>query len=243
MLELRSAGLPAPAAGGFSTRSGGRSVAPWDSANLGLHVGDDPAHVLANRRLLAATAGLAEDRLVFAQQVHGSGVAVVQGAPAAPPAVDALVTSTAGLGLVMMAADCLPVLLADPRAGVVAAVHAGRAGLAAGVLQETLRVMAELGADPGRTAAAVGPAVCGACYELPEELADEVERTAPGSRTTTRRGTPGVDITAGAEAVLTRAGVGTVRRVGGCTVEQPEDFYSYRASATTGRHAGLVWLA
>ena len=244
-LELLPAGLPGPAAGGFTTRTGGVSAGPWSTAHVARHVGDDPEHVSANRQLLAREVGLAPERLVFAEQVHGRGVALVDdGAAGQAPvaAVDALVTAVPGLALVMMAADCLPVLLAEPVAGVVAAVHAGRQGLAAGVLQEALRVMAEQGAQPGRTSAVLGPAVCGRCYELPTEVADEVEAAVPGSRSRTRQGTAGVDLTAGAEAVLARAGVGQVRRVGGCTLEQPEAFYSYRGSGTTGRHAGLVWL-
>ena len=243
MLELLPAGLPAPAAGGFSTRAGGRSAPPWHAANLGLHVGDDPGHVAANRRLLAEAAGLEVERLAFAEQVHGAGVAVVEtpdGTPA--PGVDALVSATPGTGLVVLAADCLPVLLADPVAGVVAAAHAGRQGLARGVLQETLRVMATLGTRPERTVAALGPGICGCCYELPAEVADEVGRHVPGSRSTTRWDTPGLDVTAGAEGVLARAGVSDVRQVGGCTLEQPDRFYSYRGSGTTGRHAGVVQL-
>jgi len=251
VLELLPAGLPAPADGCFTTRSGGVSGGPWSSANIGLHVGDDPAAVAANRALLAAQLGLAPERLVFAAQVHGRGVALVEaeaeagavaGAAQPVPSVDALVTTAPGIALVMMAADCLPAVLADPVAGVVAAAHAGRQGLAAGVLQETLRVMAEQGAVASRTTAVLGPAVCGACYELPEQVADEVGREVPGSRSTTRQGTAGVDLTAGAQAVLARAGVGEVRRVGGCTLEQPDRFYSYRGSGTTGRHAGVVWL-
>ena len=243
MLELLPAGLPAPAVGGFSTRSGGTSSGPWSSANMARHVGDDPATVEANRVQLAGQLGLAREQLVFAEQVHGRGVALVDGSGAAPvPAVDALVTTTPGVALVMMAADCLPVLLADPVAGVVAAAHAGRQGLASGVLQEALRVMAEQGAQAARTRAVLGPAVCGACYELPAQVADEVERTVPGSRATTRQGTVGIDLAAGAQGVLERAGVGEVTRVGGCTLEQPDRFYSYRGSGTTGRHAGVVWL-
>jgi len=240
--ELLAAPLPPPAAGAFTTRNGGVSAGPWASADLGLHVQDDPAAVHANRAALAGALGL--DRLVFAEQVHGRGVAVVgdDPAPGAVPGVDGLVTRAPGVGLVMMAADCLPVVLADPVAGVVAAAHAGRAGLVDGVLQEVLRVMAEQGGAAGRTTAVLGPAVCGACYELPEELADEVGRRVPGSRTTSRQGTPAADLTAGAEAVLSAAGVARVVRFGGCTVEQPDLFFSHRRTGVTGRHAGVAWL-
>ena len=197
----------------------------------------------ANRTRLAAALGLPVAGLAFAEQVHGRSAAVLDELPDGPAAgVDALVTRRPDLALVVLAADCLPVLLADGQAGVVAAAHAGRAGLAAGVLQETLRALAELGARPERTRAVLGPAVCGRCYELPDELADEVEQQVPGSRSTTRAGTAGVDLRAGAERLLRSAGVEQVTSVGGCTVEQPERYYSYRRDRTTGRHAGVVRL-
>lgn len=239
-LDLLDAALPAPATGVFTTRAGGRSRPPYDGLDLALHVGDDPADVAENRRRLAAAIGATA--LVLAEQVHGAGVAVVTGpADAAHAGTDALVTATPGLALVVLAADCLPVLLADPVAGVVGAAHAGRAGLAGGVLQATLSAMRELGADPASTTAVVGPAACGRCYEVPEAMAAEVERAVPGSRGTTRRGTASVDLTAGAVGLLERAGVAAVRATGGCTLEQPH-LYSYRRDGRTGRHAGVVWL-
>jgi len=243
-LVLVPAGLPAPARGVFTTRAGGVSRGPYDAFDLALHVGDDPAAVTANRALLAEHTSLDAGALVFAEQVHGRGVAVVTGPATEPcPGADALVTATPGLGLVVLAADCLPVLLADPVAGVVAVAHAGRQGLAGGVLQATLAAMAHLGATPAGTSAVLGPAACGACYELPDVLADEVAAAVPGSRTTTRAGTASIDLRAGARALLTRAGIARVQSVGGCTLEQPSRFYSYRRDGRTGRHAGLVQLA
>lgn len=245
-LALLEAGLPAPASGGFTTRAGGTSLPPYDGLDLGLHVGDDPDRVAANRSLLAGAVGLGPGELVLAQQVHGSGVAVVDGAAAGPvgvAGVDGLVTATPGLGLVVLAADCLPVLLADPVARVVGAAHAGRQGLVAGVLQQVLVAMAGLGAVPGRTAAVIGPAVCGGCYELPAALVAEVEAAVPGSASTTRTGAPSADLVAGAAGLLRAGGVADVRAVGGCTVEQPARCFSYRRDGRTGRHAGLVLLA
>ena len=229
----------------FSTRAGGTSLPPYDGLDLGLHVGDDPDRVAANRGLLAGAVGLAPGALVLAEQVHGSGVAVVDAAagPLGVAGVDGLVTATPGLGLVVLAADCVPVLLADPVAGVVGAAHAGRQGLVAGVLQEVLAAMAGLGAVPSRTAAVIGPAVCGRCYELPAELVAQVEAAAPGSAATTRTGAPSSDLVAGARALLRTGGVADVRAVGGCTVEQPARCFSYRRDGRTGRHAGLVLLA
>jgi len=233
--------LPGPARGLFTARTGGVSTGPYSGLNLALHVGDDPAHVAQNRVLLQSE--ISAEGLAFAEQVHGRGVAVLDAVPpAAVPGVDALVTARRGLGLVVLAADCLPVLLADPVAGVVAAAHAGRQGLAAGVLPAVLEAMAALGATPAGTTAVLGPAACGRCYEVPEPMADDVERQVPGSRATTCAGTPSVDLTAGATAQLRAAGLAQVSAVGGCTLEQ-QHLYSYRRDSRTGRHAGVVLLA
>jgi hypothetical protein len=102
--------------------------------------------------------------------------------------------------------------------------------------------MAEQGARLGRVHAAIGPGICGRCYEVPPDMAAEVDAAAPGSRSTTDRGTAGLDLTAGATRQLADAGVRHTSAVGGCTVEQPERFYSYRRDHRTGRHAGIVWL-
>jgi len=242
-LALLDAALPSPARGSFTSRAGGLSPAPYAGLNLALHVGDDAALVTANRDRLADAVGLAPRALVFAEQVHGPGVAVVDGPVAGPlPGVDALVTATRGLGLCVLAADCLPVLLADPVAGVVAAAHAGRQGLAAGVLQATLAAMSRLGARPADTVAALGPAACGRCYEVPVAMADEVEAAVPGSRGTTRQATASVDLAAGAEGVLARAGLLQVNRCGLCTLEQ-QHLYSYRRDGRTGRHGGVALLS
>ena len=243
-MDLLPAPLPAGTWGGFTMRGGGVSAGPYDTLNLGARVGDDPLRVHDNRARFAAAAGVPAVALVHAEQVHGADVAVVdRPVHAAVPAVDALVTTTPGIALAVLAADCLPVLLADPTAGVVAVAHAGRAGLAAGVLQETVSAMVGLGATAAGTTAVLGPAVCGRCYEVPEALADSVERLVPGSRCTTRTGTTAIDLLAGARGVLRRAGVGAVETVGGCTIEQPERFFSYRRDGVTGRHAGVVRLS
>ena len=161
-------------------RRGGRSASPYDSFNLGDHVGDDPAAVAANRGRVARELAVPEDRLVWMSQVHGTGVAVVDGPQDGPvPATDALVTSTPGLVLCVLVADCVPVLLADPVAGVVAAVHAGREGVRQGVLPAALSAMAGLGARARHVTALLGPAVCGLDYEVPEAMQAEVARVVP----------------------------------------------------------------
>ena len=239
MLELLDAGLPAPARGVFTTRAGGASLAPWDALNLARHVDDAHAKVMRNRELLAGELGV--DALVFGKQVHGTGVRVVKGASNKTSRglddTDALVTTVPGLALVMMGADCLPVLLAGD--GVVGAAHVGRPGLVKGVLAETVRVMREQGARD--LVATIGPGICGWCYEVPASMAGEVEKAVPGARSTTRQGTVSVDLLRGATSQLAAEGI-PVTAVGGCTLEQPDRFFSYRRDGLTGRHGGVVWL-
>ena len=178
-----------------TSRPGGASAPPYASFNLGLHVGDDPTAVHANRSRLARATGLGADRLVWMEQVHGSAVAVVDGPRAQPvPQTDGLVTATPGLALMVLVADCVPVLLASP--GAVGAVHAGRAGSAAGVVPAAVAALVGLGADLAATDALLGPSICGACYEVPAEMQASVEAALPGSATTTRRGAPGLDLRA-----------------------------------------------
>ena len=246
-MELIDAALPAPAVGGFATRIGGTSAAPWGAANLSLRTGDEWDRVHANRDLLARRFGLTYRDLTFARQVHGAGVRFVErstgrGRDRGLPGADALVTTESGLGLVILGADCPPVLLADPVAGVVGVAHVGRAGLVAGVLPATVALMVARGAAPSAITAVVGPGACGACYEVPEALAAQVELAVPGSRSRSATGTPSIDLTAGAVGQLRSAGVGIVRTQGGCTLEQPERWFSYRRDGVTGRHGALALL-
>ncbi len=158
------------------------------------------------------------------------------------PSADGLVTDEPGVTLVVRAADCVPVLLADPEAGVVAALHVGRPGLVAGVLPHGVEAMRELGADPARVHAWIGPHVCGRCYEVPESMRDDVETAVPGTATTTSWGTPAVDLGAGVSSQLDACGVDPqrVQAVGRCTRED-SGLYSYRRDgAASGRLAGLV---
>ncbi|WP_031007126.1 peptidoglycan editing factor PgeF [Streptomyces sp. NRRL F-5727] len=228
----------------FTDRWGGVSAVPYEELNLGGAVGDDPAAVRANRARAAGELGLDPSLVVWMNQVHGAGVAVVDGAwegGEAVPAVDAIVTTRRGLGLAVLTADCVPVLLADPVAGVVAAAHAGRPGMIAGVVPAAVAAMTELGAEPGRITARTGPAVCGRCYEVPEAMRAEVAAVEPDAYAETSWGTPAVDVAAGVRAQLARLGVTDVEDAGVCTLESP-DHYSYRRDRTTGRLAGYVWL-
>lgn len=227
----------------FTDRWGGVSAAPYERLNLGGAVGDDPAAVRANRAAAAESLGLDAARVVWMNQVHGPDVAVVDGPwdPARIPAVDAVVTTRRSLALAVLTADCVPVLLADPVAGVVAAAHAGRPGLVAGVVPATVETMITQGAEPSRITARTGPAVCGRCYEVPEAMRAEVAEAVPESWAETSWGTPAVDVAAGVHAQLAALGVEDLHRSQICTVEST-DHFSYRRDRTTGRLAGYVWL-
>ncbi|OBH06741.1 peptidoglycan editing factor PgeF [Mycobacterium sp. E1747] len=225
-----------------TTRAGGVSGPPFDTFNLGDHVGDDPAAVAANRNRLAAAIGLKPERVVWMNQVHGDRVEVVDGPQGtAVEDTDALVTGTARLALAVVTADCVPVLLADARAGVAAAVHAGRVGAQRGVVARTVEAMVRLGARPEDISALLGPAVSGRNYEVPAAMADEVEAALPGSRTTTAAGTPGLDLRAGIACQLTDLGVKAIDIDPRCTVDDPT-LFSHRRDAPTGRLASLVWM-
>ena len=183
-------------------------------------------------------------RFARLNQVHGDGVLAVDAPGPGPlddvPSGDALVTTTPGVGLMVRVADCVPVLLADAGAGVVGGVHAGRPGLALGIVDRAVERMREAGA--ARLVAWVGPHVCGGCYEVPEEMRAEVSALVPAAYAETTWGTPALDIGAGVRAQLAATGVEVVD-VGGCTREDPL-LHSYRRDgAAAGRLAGLVWMS
>ncbi|MEV2196047.1 peptidoglycan editing factor PgeF [Streptomyces phaeochromogenes] len=227
----------------FTDRWGGVSAVPYEELNLGGAVGDDADSVRANRELAAKSLGLDPDLVVWMNQVHGPDVAVVDEpwGDRPVPQVDAVVTKRRGLALAVLTADCTPVLLADPVAGVVAGAHAGRPGMVAGVVPAAVAAMVELGADPARIVARTGPAVCGRCYEVPEAMRAEVAAVEPAAYAETSWGTPAVDVTAGVHAQLERLGVRDREQSPVCTLES-DDHFSYRRDRTTGRLAGYVWL-
>ncbi|MCL2423125.1 MAG: peptidoglycan editing factor PgeF [Micrococcales bacterium] len=229
---------------GFTTRVGGTSAPPWDTLNLGAHVGDDPEAVASNREVVAAWLGVP---VAYATQVHGAQVLHVTAPP--EPGVwtvgegDALVTTRTDVALGVLVADCAPVLLADPRAQVVAVAHAGRAGLAAGVVQAAVAAMVDLGAQVDQVVSVVGPCIAGCSYEVPASLRDEVAGPVPGAVTTTRWGTPGVDLVAGVRQVLSDLGTARTDVVGTDTYDDVSLFSYRRDGPVTGRFAGLVRLA
>ena len=204
-----------------------------------LDVGDhaEPSVRAASLAELAEVTGA---RPALMRQVHGAEVAVIDGPSSGDerPRADALVTERAGLALLARAADCVPVLLVGDD-GLVGAVHCGRPGLAAGVVPAAVARMRELGSTG--LVAFVGPHVCGACYEVPEEMRDEVAALVPTARSTTSWGTPALDLGAGVRAQLDSVGVIDVRALDRCTRED-EAWPSYRRDgAAATRFAGVVW--
>lgn len=209
----------------------------FTDVSLSLGDGADTAVREAALREVAAETGAVP---VLMHQVHGAATVLVDDPLShGPVTCDALVTDRPGVALLARAADCVPVLLADPASGWIGAVHSGRPGLAAGVLPATIADLRARGADP--VTAWVGPHVCGACYEVPAELQEEVAALVPEARSTTSWGTPALDLGAGVRAQLRAAGITDVRAVGACTIEDPT-WPSYRRDgAEATRFAGVIW--
>jgi len=233
---------------GFTTRNGGASRPPYDTFNLGRTDQDNPDSLKSNYATLADLVNC--PRIAICSQVHGTDV--VQVGPDYPlltadgwvpprplPQADAMVTTWGGTALVIRVADCLPVLLADHKAQVVAAAHAGRVGLLAGVLQRTVEAMRDLGA--ATIEAWIGPHICAGCYEVPEAMAEAAWQTIPATQARTRQGSEAIDLGAGAEAVL-RALQVSVRRLDPCTSCDPDFFSHRRDRGQTGRQAGVIWV-
>lgn len=222
-----------------SDRTGGASAPPYDGLDLALHVGDDPAAVLANRAAFAADLGVAADHVVYVEQVHGDTVLQVEGPMTGPaPQADGLVTTTPGLALAMMVADCVPVMFVDPQTGVAGVAHAGRRGMVAGVACRVAEAMRDLGAQ--NLIARLGPSICPRCYPVPLELREQVAAVDPVTRSVDRFGNPAIDVAAGVLAQIAPLCL-DAEQLAGCTAEDPR-LYSYRRDGSTGRFVGAVVL-
>ncbi|MFJ2758608.1 peptidoglycan editing factor PgeF [Nocardioides sp. NPDC087217] len=219
----------------FTDRYGGVSLAPYAELNLAVNGSDSPEAKAENHRLLLADFA---DGAPYADlyQVHGN--TVVDAECGTRPEADGIVTTERDLVLLVRTADCVPVLFADEAAGVIGAAHAGRKGMAAGVVPETIARMRALGAT--RISAWVGPHVCGKCYEVPAEMQEEIAAAEPAARATTSWGTPSLDVGAGVLAQLAREDVETVD-ASRCTRES-DDLYSYRRDGAGMSLGALIRL-
>ena len=240
-----------------TTRHGGVSRPPYDTLNLGLHVGDQPAHVATNRRRAARAFGVDPATMVFARQVHGTVATLVGPADGgrggaseddAVPATDILVTTSAGVTLVILVADCVPIALVDPAARVLAAVHAGWRGTAAGAVPAAVLAMERRGARPERLRAYLGPAVAPDRYQVGAEVCDGLTRAVhpdaldPG---VLRPDGPGhwlVDLVAANRQQLLRSGLRDAHVVDCGVTTSDEALFSDRAERPCGRFGLLARL-
>jgi hypothetical protein len=240
-----------------TTRLGGVSQPPYDTLNLGLHVGDDATDVVTNRERAAGAFGVGLGEMVFVRQVHGAVAVFVgggdagRGARAEDDAVaeaDVIVTSTPGVTLVILVADCVPLALVDPVARVLAVVHAGWRGTAAGVLGAGLDAMSERGAEAARVRAWVGPGVAAERYQVTDEVRDRLQGAVrPDALDDGVAGPDGpghwlVDLAAANRQQLRLAGVpgAQIYECGVTTAD--ERLFSDRAARPCGRFALLARL-
>ena len=214
------------------------SKPPFESFNFALHVGDDAIAVAENRSRLAALIGVSPEKIFYMNQVHGRDVAIIdEGSdPSATPSVDALFTEVPGLALVTLIADCVPVLLYSE--GAVAAVHIGRKGLVAGVLDSALEHFHRNEIPYSAIFAELGPSICGDCYAVDIESYHEVVESHPAAATSEAQRC--VDVAAGIRAQLKRYGIG-FKQSPLCVMHDP-GYFSYRRDGVTGRQAGVVLL-
>lgn len=217
----------------FTDRHGGVSEGNYTSLNLGDHVGDSLQSVAKNREIISEKFGATQ----YMNQVHGNRVAVIEEVTDEVPTADALITGIPGITLAVMVADCIPLILSSKHS--VAAVHVGRKGLVNRVAERTIEIMREI--SDQEITATLGPAICGKCYEVSQDIFDEVVASHPAAATRTSANTPSLDLVAGLITDLKSLGIKSIDNQSRCTVES-DDLFSYRRSAITGRQAGLVWL-
>lgn len=217
----------------FKDSTGGKSAGAFHSRNLASNVGDDPASVELNRRLLSEEIGRP---IQFMNQVHGNIVEVIDEYTQIPLTADALVTTNPNIALAVMVADCIPLLLTNQ--GSIAAVHVGRKGLLNGVTKSALSVMSDIA--PSTITAIIGPSICGTCYEVSDDVYEEVTSAFPRSKSQTKHGGLALDLAAALSYELESNGVRVLDRTG-CTVED-RSLFSYRRDGVTGRQVGLIWL-
>jgi len=216
----------------FTARTGGFSQGVYSSLNLGDHVGDSSSDVESNRKILNEL--VSQRSAKFMNQVHGSDVVEVDSNSTSPITADALITSEPGLPLVVLAADCLPILISSR--SIVGVIHAGRKGVLNGIIGKTINQMRQAGAQD--LVATIGPAICKNCYEVSADMYEEVISAMPELATSVA--SHSLDLLAAAKAQL-RALEVQATSVDICTAHN-ENFFSYRRDGNTGRNAGVIVL-
>ncbi|MCX6075051.1 MAG: peptidoglycan editing factor PgeF [Campylobacterales bacterium] len=232
----------------FTTRHGGVSRIPYSNANLAFHVGDNAADVKHNHLLLSKKLGYDVETLVFMSQIHSDRIVVVDETMnfTTPPQCDALITNRPNTPLMVMSADCTPILLYDPRHNAIGAVHAGRAGALNKILPKTLHVMTkEYGTIPDEILVLLGPSIHGCCYEVNETIAKDVIEK--GYKDALRRAEEKVFLNVNTILLAQIETVGVkqehIEIIDTCTSCHHETYFSYRADAQhTGRIAGVIVL-
>ena len=226
----------------FSSRSGGVSKAPYDTLNVAYHVGDRAPDVMKNHNILANEVGYDLKKLVFMNQIHSNEVVVIDEESFSVPSCDALVTAMPDVALMVMSADCAPVLLHDEVTGVIAAVHAGRAGAFGNIVKNVIEKMQErFGCEPADIHAAVGPRICASCYEVSQKEIDEARALDYAFACKEGRH---LDIDAILKHQLLKCGVmeECIEFLPHCTKCESQEFFSYRADGVTGRNASVIVL-
>lgn len=232
----------------FTTRKGGRSQKPYDNNNLAFHVGDKEEDVLRNHRMLARPLRYNPNALIYMRQIHSSKVHFVTKEDnfQNPPECDALITDQPNRPLMVMSADCIPILIYDTQKQAIAAVHAGRAGALNNILKSTLTAMKEqFKSKPEDLIVVLGPSIHVCCYEIGEALAKEIENGMYASALERRDSKVYLDLLKIVHSQLIELGVNEqhIEISDICTSCQHETYFSYRAEhQKTGRQAGLIML-
>lgn len=232
----------------FTDRLGGISTAPYGALNLAYHVGDDPEIVNENQRLLAERLGYDRHRLVYMKQIHSTRVTRCTAGMTfdTPSECDALITNEVGQPLMVMTADCTPILLYDPIHHAAAAVHAGRAGALGNIIGRTVEKMRDsYDTKTHQLLAVLGPSIHACCYEIGPEVAQEVIDAGYGFALSSKKERPHLDVNGILTTQLQTAGLKpqNVEVISACTSCKNETLFSYRAEGgVTGRQAGIIML-
>ena len=233
----------------FSTRIGGTSKPPYESLNLGFHVGDRPEDVTDNHRLLAKEMGYNLSQLVHMRQIHSDKIVIIDPSQhdfRHPPECDALLTNQKGIPLMVMVADCTPVLFYDAHKGVIGVAHAGRAGALQGIVPKALKKMqTHFSSCLQDIQVILGPSIGACCYEVNEEIVQEVREKGYDLSTVTKKGRHYLDVNSIIHKQLREIGLDDqqVEDLSVCNACEHKSYFSYRADRQmTGRFAGVIML-